>query len=350
MAKKGGGAVTQPFQSNSSSNFSNTGTSTSTVNTPEGYVDSWRGFQPGAGGFNPLQQAGANWLSGALNNPDPANLGAARPYLTHAAGYFADTLNNRTNPTLRNLAAIDPAAYGAPADVVAQNVAARRGSEFMGDYQSPYTKDVIDTSLAQFDYDAGKARAALMGQNAGAFANKRFGLAEGEFAANTVRDRASLGAGLRDRGFTTAASLGMQDAGRFLAADTGNADRALAAATFNNQQRQARNMFDAQQGMAYNEQRDRTARDLGAISGQLAGLGVTGFDINKAIAGGLIDAGALGQNQNLAWLGAGLPLFGQTNESANTGTTTGTSSGTTTGRGSSKGGGLEIGPIKLGGS
>lgn len=315
MAKKGGGAVQQPFQSNTNSTQTGTGTSSGTgtttgtstgttgVTTPANFLPAWLSFQPGAQGFNPTQQAGVDFLTGALRGGDPAGLGLAR-------GYMDDALRTRSAPTLRNLAAIDPGAYGAPPGVTAQQIAARKGSEFMGDYQSPYTKDVVDTSLAQFDFDAGKARAALRGENAGAFANKRFGVAEGEFAANSTLDRAQLGAGLRDRGFNTAAGLGMQDASRFLSADASNADRALQAGMFNNQQAQARNMFDANLGMQFNDQRDRLARDVG-------NLGVTNLNAGSGLASGLINAGATGQGQNLDWLSAAVPTFGTTNTQTN---------------------------------
>jgi hypothetical protein len=110
----------------------------------------------------------------------------------------------------------------------------------------------------------------------------------------------------------------MQDAGRFLQADASNADRALQAGMFNNQQRQARNMFDSNIGMQSNDQRDRAARDLAGVSGQIAGLGTTGFNIGQGLAGGLVNTGATGANQGINWLNAAVPTFGQTNTQNNT--------------------------------
>lgn len=307
MAKKGGGAVTQPFQNNSSSSSSSTGsvsgTSTSAVNTPTGWMDSWQSLQPGAQGFNPTQQTGVNFLNTQLGGIDPNQ---ARTNINQASGYFADTLNNRTAPTLGNLAASGNPAYAAPASVSAQQIAARRGSEFLGDYQNPYQSQVIDASLGQYDQDAAEARNSLRANNAGAFGNKRYGVAEGQFAADSALGRAGLGANLRSQGFNTAAGLGMQDANRFLSADSTNASNRLAADTFNANLLNSRQQFDANMGMAYNDQRDNVGRTL-------ANLGNSDYAIASGLATGLVNAGGVGQNQNLNWLNAAVPTFGQTN-------------------------------------
>lgn len=325
MAKKGGGAVTQPFQNNSSSTSSSSGTSsgtsTSTVNTPDGWLNTWQSLQPGAGGFNPTQQAGVNWMSGQLAGIDP-NRGATN--LDYASNYFQDTLNNRTAPTLANLAASGNPAYAAPDPVVAQQIAARRGSEFLNDYQNPFQSQVIDASLNQYDQDSAEARNSLRANNAGAFGNKRYGVAEGQFAADSALGRAGLGANLRSTGFNTAAGLGMQDANRYLSADTTNAANSLAAATFNNQQSQARQMFDANLGMQYNNQRDNVASTL-------ANLGNSDYALGQGLAGGLVNAGGMGNNQNLNWLNAAVPTFGQTNTQNNTQSNTGSGVGSSSG-------------------
>lgn len=325
MAKKGGGAVTQPFQNNSSSTSSSSGTSsgtsTSTVNTPDGWLNSWQSLQPGAGGFNPTQQAGVNWMSGQLAGIDP-NRGATN--LNAASNYFQDTLTNRGAPTLANLAASGNSAYAAPASVSAQQIAARRGSEFLNDYQNPYQTQVIDASLNQYDQDSAEARNSLRANNAGAFGNKRYGVAEGQFASDSALGRAGLGANLRSQGFNTAAGLGMQDANRYLSADATNASNRLAADTFNANMLNARQQFDANLGMNYNTQRDNVASTL-------ANLGNSDYALGQGLAGGLINAGGMGANQNLNWLNAAVPTFGQTNTQNNTQSNTGTGVGSSSG-------------------
>lgn len=325
MAKKGGGAVTQPFQNNSSTNSSSTGsysgTSTTGVTTPDGWMDAWRSLQPGAGGFNPTQQTGVDALGTMLGGIDPNQ---ARGNINMASNYFQDTLANRTAPTLANLAASGNPAYAAPASVSAQQIAARRGSEFLSDYQNPYQSQVIDASLGQYDQDAAEARNSLRANNAGAFGNKRYGVAEGQFAADSALGRAGLGANLRSQGFNTAAGLGMQDANRFLSADSTNASNRLAADTFNANMLNNRQQFDANLGMAYNDQRDNVGRTL-------ANLGNSDYAIASGLATGLVNAGGVGQNQNINWLGAATPTFGQTTSQS------GDQSGSQTGTGSSSG-------------
>lgn len=318
---KGGGTQQLPFYSNTSGSQTGTMTGTTTPVAPEGWESAWNQMRPtGPGGLNPLQQQGVGAMTGAL------------PGLEWAGNRFQEQNLNRTAPTLRNLEAIDPTAYATPGmstapTVEAQQIAARRGAEFMGDYQNPFQQQVIDASLAEFDQSAAEARTGLRAANAGAFGNKRFGVAEGQFAADTALGRAGLGANLRSQGFNTAASLGMQDAGRFLTADQSNqaaslqasqvnAANALAAQEAEAARQQQRNMFDASLGMDYNAQQDQLVRDYVNTQGAMAGIG-----------GNILGAGTVGQGQNLDWLRAGLPLFG----TSQTGTTTGTNTGVTSG-------------------
>lgn len=300
---KGGGTQQLPFYSNTSGTQTGTMTATTTPVAPEGWQAAWGDFRP----------------TGTELNPAMNVIGEAGDYFRNQA------YNERVAPTLRNLQAIDPTAYATPGmsvapTVEAQQIAARRGAEFMGDYQNPFQQQVIDTSLAQFDQSAAEARTGLRAANAGAFGNKRYGVAEGQFAADTALGRAGLGANLRSQGFNTAAGLGMQDAGRFLTADQANqaaslqasqvnAANALAAQEAEAARQQSRNMFDANVGLTYNQQRDQLIRDL-------ANTGVTQAGLQ-----------AQQQAQNLEWLQAGLPLFGTSQTGTNTSRTTEMSSG-----------------------
>ena len=362
---------------NQSGSYNNTGTSTGTTSgttsntvdsttmpvAPGGWEDFWRSIQPGAEGFTPAQQTAVDWFNTNLGNGDPAQLAGVRSNINQAGDYQLDALKHRTNPTLAALAKLDPA-YATPGDVssgdvAAQQIAAQRGSQFMADYQNPFQKDVVDASLADYDQGAAEARAQLRGANAGAFGNKRFGVAEGQFGADAALGRGQLSSGLRAQGFNTAAGFGMQDANRTLAADQSNQDATLranmfnsggqlAADQFNYQGQQARNMFDSNQGLAYNEQRDRLARDYVGTQGASAGVGQAGFGIGQGLAQGLFGAGGAGQDQNLDWLQVANSLFGQQNTGTTTGTndvtTSGTSTdaGTTSGSSRGKSGGINI--------
>lgn len=326
------------YTGNGSTAQNSSGTSSTQVNAPDGWQAAWNGFQPGSQGFNPTQQTGVNWMTNQLGGIDP-NRGATNINL--ASNYFQDTLANRTAPTLANLAASGNPAYATPADVQAQQIAARRGSEFINDYQNPFLKDVLDTSLQ--DYDVGTDRAAnafrvanIAGGASGAGSNP---VGAAIFAGEANRGRGALSSGIRSNAFNTAANFGMADAGRFLAADQSNQQAKLAADTFNNQQAQSRNMFDANLGMQYNAQRD-------GVASTLANLGNSDYALGQGLAGGLVNAGGMGQNQNLNWLNAGVPLFGQTNTTNQTSTGTSSESGSTSGNSSGnsrgKSGGISL--------
>jgi hypothetical protein len=76
----------------------------------------------------------------------------------------------------------------------------------IGQYQSPYTENVIDASLGQADYRDAIARNQQQSEfaKAGAFGDDRRGIYEAELAGAQSRDRASLIAGLNDKAFTDA--------------------------------------------------------------------------------------------------------------------------------------------------
>jgi len=113
------------------------------------------------------------------------------------------------------------------------SVGYHRVSDFMKDYESPYTKQVVDAALADFDFGAGQTRAQ---QDLSLAGNQAFG---GSGAALTrsmtedalTRGRASTSANLRDQGFSRAAELGGKDAASFTAADATNANLAEARAS-----------------------------------------------------------------------------------------------------------------------
>lgn len=179
----------------------------------------------------------------------------------------------------------------------APTIAARQGSEFMGDYMDPYLQDVVNASL--LDYDTGVGR-SMAGRQATADAGSAFGnrraIADAVYQADTERGRGALSAGLRSNAFDTAAGLGMQDAGRFLTADQANAANILQT-QMQNQANQARNVerenqtgqFNAGQYNAVGQfnlgeanaasrfNQDQTMRALGAAeASDLGRLGLLG--------------------------------------------------------------------------
>src|SRR5210317_6397 len=93
-----------------------------------------------------------------------------------------------------------------------QQAAAYSGPQAYQQFMSPYQQEVIDTSLAEFDKQRQIARQQLLGSQVaqGAFGQGRGQIAEAEFGAQSLQDRALLEAQLRQQGFTQAQSAAAQ--------------------------------------------------------------------------------------------------------------------------------------------
>jgi hypothetical protein len=79
----------------------------------------------------------------------------------------------------------------------------------IGQYQSPYTQDVIDASLRKADYGDAMARNQQQDQfaKAGAFGDNRRGIYEAQLAGDQSRNRGELIAGLNDRAYGQALTV-----------------------------------------------------------------------------------------------------------------------------------------------
>jgi len=101
----------------------------------------------------------------------------------------------------------------------------------LDDYMSPYREDVVDTTLADMDVDAGRTRAAqaAAGARNAAFGGSRFGVREAQTEGELSRARSAADAQLRDTMFNTGARLSSEDAGRRQQAALADADRRLSA-------------------------------------------------------------------------------------------------------------------------
>lgn len=107
----------------------------------------------------------------------------------------------------------------------APNVSAASVLDGLDRYMSPYTRDVVDASMADFDADRDATLSQLALDMAG---SQKFGGSGGALAVSETRDalgrgRATLGATLRDQGFTRGAELANQDAARRQSASETNA-------------------------------------------------------------------------------------------------------------------------------
>ena len=87
--------------------------------------------------------------------------------------------------------------------------------EGLDKYMSPYTGQVVDAALADFDYGAGATRAnqALEEARSGAFGGSGAAITRALTESDLARGRASTSANLRDQAFTRGAGLSATDAG-----------------------------------------------------------------------------------------------------------------------------------------
>jgi len=124
-------------------------------------------------------------------------------------------------------------------------------------FMSPYQKDVIDTTLAEFDVQAQKGVPGLAASaiSAGAFGGGREGVQRAVYGSESARNRAALQANLLQQGFTQAQQLAGQAFGQQM--NLARAAPALAGQEIAGlttlggmQQSAAQNILDAQKQLA----------------------------------------------------------------------------------------------------
>ena len=83
------------------------------------------------------------------------------------------------------------------------------------DFMSPYQKEIIDTTMSEYDIQAGRGRQAIADQayNVGAFGGGRHGIQAAEYQSSSDRDRAALLAGLYGQGYNQALTQQQQQLG-----------------------------------------------------------------------------------------------------------------------------------------
>lgn len=151
-----------------------------------------------------------------LSNLDPYSLTAGADPLQTQAGATAGGLGQGTGyqdaqGIFHNVAAADANTYNATTGKAASLLDGLQG------YMSPYTSDVVNTSLADYDHGAGITRAGNKLAIAGG--DDTFGGSNGAIQTalsedNIDRGRGTLSAQLRDQAFQTGAQLSNQDADR----------------------------------------------------------------------------------------------------------------------------------------
>src|SRR6056300_612820 len=148
---------------------------------------------------------------------------AAKPYITElqqAVGGFKEAdLSKTMGPKfVAGLSPLQKQAISKAGGLGAyqpylQTAAGLSGPTAYQQFMSPYQKDVIDTTLAEYDVQAAKGLPALAAQaiGAGAFGGGREGVQRAEYMSASDRNRAALQAQLLQQGFGQAQQLAGAD-------------------------------------------------------------------------------------------------------------------------------------------
>lgn len=313
------------------------GTATTTPNTPDWLAQPW---QQNVSGISALQNSGQPLVPGSNALLDQA-YSAGSKLLPKDDGRMVNNgggdgwsgaakSGKPDNFGIASLLGLDAALSGpnlaGPAVMASSEGFTQAGLQ---ERLSPYLSEVVDASLADFDYGAGQARARQVAAAAGSggMRNSNNALRAGELDAGLQRGRATTTATLRDQGFRTASDTLSRDNDRSAATSAQNAQMANAMA-----------MFNAGQGD------NSLARQLQA-AGLLSGIGTAqGADQRADIS---LVAGLGGQQREidatqteaarlaqLQALLAGVPMdafVGRTVNQNNTGSAQGTGSSTSMG-------------------
>ncbi len=187
------------------------------------------GVMGGKGGKKQGPPAPPKWLSDSSASLGKFGQSLGRmPYRPYegerVAGFSPDTLsafdmirNNVGAATPAYQQAMSTASQGQGFNANPQMInPAQWGGRDLSPYMNPYIQNVIDTQAAdqQNAYGQSYNQMASQAQAAGAFGGSRFGVAQGQLAADSVRNQAAISAQLRSQGFDTAAQLMGQDVDR----------------------------------------------------------------------------------------------------------------------------------------
>ena len=320
MAVGKGGSSNDSSQ-NQNQSFSGTNTPVLSNNWTSAYNNFANGVN--ANGATTGQQSGIDWLNGNVTgNPVNGATTGANNFLTSANSNLQG-INSQYTPITTQA---NYQSAGAP------QVTAQSGAQNMGAYLNPYTNQVVNTTLANYDTNTNNQLNAMRASqdSAGAFGD-RSAVAQGQFLNQSDANRAQTAATLYDTAFNTAAGYGQQDASRNLQADTTNAANTLANNQFNVN---ANYQGDQQKMAALQNQQANIAQQTGVNQQWLSNI-VTANGINMQAAQAAVDAGQITQQQ--------LQAIQQAATAGNGTTTSGTSQGLTTSGSSGKNGGISVG-------
>lgn len=157
--------------------------------------------------------------------------------------------------------------------VQAQSIAGASLLDSLDSYVSPYLRQVINSTLADFDFGAGQTRAqqGLDLMRSGAFGGSGAALTRSMTEESLARARASTVAGLRDQAFSRAAALSGDDANRRQEAQAVNAQLAAQADQTNAELYLKDLAQKAGLGLQAGDQRLRAAGQMGDLAAAAEG-------------------------------------------------------------------------------
>jgi|AACY02.2.fsa_nt_gi hypothetical protein len=170
-----------------------------------------------------------------------------------------------------------------PQQVSAQQVAAERvqagtlpGVD-IGQYQNPFTQQVVETSLADLERQRlrQQQQGAAQAMRAGAFGGSRAGVAEALTNEAFARQAAQTAAGLRQSGFQQAQQMAQTDLARQMQASLANQQTGLQASLANQQRALEAARANQQAGLQGAQFRLGAAQQLGGMAQQGFGMGQT---------------------------------------------------------------------------
>lgn len=160
----------------------------------------------------------------------PVNLGEASTYQPAQLGAAGQANAEGYTASLADRVALGPVAMANSQGYDAATAAAERGTassllENLSSYMNPATQAMVDTTLADFDVNSGRVRAAQAANaaKAGAFGGSRFAIREAQTEGELARARASADANLRGQAFDRATAMSDSDAARRTSVSMGNA-------------------------------------------------------------------------------------------------------------------------------
>jgi hypothetical protein len=252
-----------------------------------------------AGGANPAAVTQPS-MAGPTPLPSAINPAAANNVFQQASGALTDAMGGA-----RNIMQFQGQQVGTQFGYDPQQVAAQQAAGGIQTYMNPYTQQVIDLAGQDIERQRQMAMNQLGAQAtaARAFGGSRQGVAEALTSGEFARQAAQQAAGLRQQGFQTALGASQQDVANQLQAALANQIATSRATEFGQAttlDAERANQAAAQQAAALRLQ----------ASGQLGGLGQTGFGMGRDIIGMQQGFGQQQQATNQALINAARGQFG----------------------------------------